>query len=505
MQKQPPTFGRQMTMIAFALSCFGLLLFLWLAFGGPIPLKPKGYRVSAEFSQVGQLALEADVRISGVPVGKVKGIELSSAGDSVVTMELGARYAPLPSDARAVLRQKTLLGETYVELTPGSASAVKVVEGGSLAPGNVAPSVQLDEIFSVFDARTRTAFRVWLDGQAQATDGRSLDISTAFGTLPAFSSDTTDLLRVLNQQEAVVGRLVRNTGVVFGALSERGDQLSSLIVNANRVFGVTAARDRDLAATFVALPAFERESALTVRRLESFAVATDPLVSQLRPAARELAPLSRELAVLAPVLESFFVGFGELADASVAGFPALGEFLDDSRPLLAQLDPFSRNLNPALEALTSFIPELTAFFANSAAATQATDTPPDAPGPIHYLRVTNPANLEGQSVYQERLPVNRTSPYARPKASTYATGFKSYETFQCSAGRSVPTLGPAVPGIVSEQMRQLILDYSYGWAGNGVGVNAAPRCVQQSKFPSIGAIEGLTTYPQVRADAPTSP
>ncbi len=43
MNKNAPTFGRLAAMTIFALSCFGLLLFLWLAFGGPIPLKPEGY------------------------------------------------------------------------------------------------------------------------------------------------------------------------------------------------------------------------------------------------------------------------------------------------------------------------------------------------------------------------------------------------------------------------------------------------------------------------------
>ena len=41
-------------MVIFALSCFGLLLFLWLAFGGPIPLKPKGYRFQASFAEATQ-------------------------------------------------------------------------------------------------------------------------------------------------------------------------------------------------------------------------------------------------------------------------------------------------------------------------------------------------------------------------------------------------------------------------------------------------------------------
>src|SRR3954454_9636332 len=120
MVKDPPSLGKLAAMALFALSCFGLLLFLWLAFGGPVPLKPKGYRFHTSFAEAGQLALEADVRISGVPVGKVKTITPDKqTGRANVVIELDHRYAPLPSDAKAILRQKTLLGETYVELTPG--------------------------------------------------------------------------------------------------------------------------------------------------------------------------------------------------------------------------------------------------------------------------------------------------------------------------------------------------------------------------------------------------
>jgi ABC-type transporter Mla subunit MlaD len=71
-QKQAPSLGRILVMAGFALSCFGLLLFLWLAFGGTIPLQPKGYRFNVAFKEAGTLSPEADVRISGVSVGKVK-------------------------------------------------------------------------------------------------------------------------------------------------------------------------------------------------------------------------------------------------------------------------------------------------------------------------------------------------------------------------------------------------------------------------------------------------
>ncbi len=44
MQKRAPTLANILVIVLFALSCFGLLLFLWESFGGPVPLKPKGYR-----------------------------------------------------------------------------------------------------------------------------------------------------------------------------------------------------------------------------------------------------------------------------------------------------------------------------------------------------------------------------------------------------------------------------------------------------------------------------
>src|SRR3989441_11882240 len=114
MQKQAPTLGRMLVMVGFALSCFGLLLFLWLAFGGPIPRWPEGYRFQTSFGEAAQLAKEADVRISGVSVGKVKDIATTPNGRSKVTIQLESKYAPIPRDTKAILRQKTLLGETYV-------------------------------------------------------------------------------------------------------------------------------------------------------------------------------------------------------------------------------------------------------------------------------------------------------------------------------------------------------------------------------------------------------
>jgi phospholipid/cholesterol/gamma-HCH transport system substrate-binding protein len=519
MQKAAPSFGRIAAMIVFALSCFGLVLFLWLAFGGPVPLKPKGYRISASFAEASQLATEADVRISGVPVGKVKAIEPDTkTGRSLVTFQIDSRYAPLPSDAKALLRQKTLLGETYVELTPGTANAKKVDDGGRLADGQVGETVELDEILRTFDPETRKAFQEWTQTQAEAIDGHGRDLSDSLGNLGPFAEDTQTLVDILNRQAPAVRQLISNSGVVFDALSERDGQLRSLIQNSNRVFSTTAQRDEELKQAFIALPTFQRESRATLQRLEEFANNTNPLVTQLRPAARELSPTLTDLSALAPDLEAFFRESNQLIDASKAGFPAAEQVLEDLRPFLGQLDPALRQLNPILSYLGLYKRELPPFFANSAAATQASTV--SSAGRVHYLRTTNPFNPENLAVYPHRIGTNRTNTYSKPNHwDALKDGLLSYETRHC--GRGVPTISntptpappstplpplslptpipPAVDGVTglfsySQQLFDDIIKFAFP---QGSGNGAAPRCQNQGPY----TVQGETSqFPHLKPD-----
>jgi virulence factor Mce-like protein len=491
MQKQAPSLGRIAVMVGFALSCFGLLLFLWLAFGGAVPLKPKGYRFTVPFREAGQLAQEADVRISGVTVGKVKAITTDNqTGGSDATIELQPRYAPIPKDTRAILRQKTLLGETYVELTPGAPSTGDLPDNGSLPTGQVAQTVELDDIFRAFDAKTRAAFQVWMQQLALASQGRGRDISDSLGNLAPFAEDTTTLLKILNAQDTEVQGVVRDTGEVFDALSERDNQLRSLIESSNRVFATTARRNRELEETFRALPTFERESQTTVSRLTRFAHDTNPLVTQLRPAARELSPTLQELGDLAPDLKGLFEELNPLIDASKTGLPAFNDFLDELHPLLANFDAPLRQLNPPLQGLAAYREELTAFFPNAAASTQATTR--EGNTRVHYLRTTNPTNPENLAVYPQRISSNRTNPYQFPGAfRNLAAGLPSYETRHCATG-PVPTLG-SDPSLIPPALEANVRTYFFNNAPAGTAVSA-PACKQQPPFPFGGE---TTQFPHV--------
>jgi phospholipid/cholesterol/gamma-HCH transport system substrate-binding protein len=490
MQKQAPTLGRLLVMAGFALSCFGLLLFLWLAFGGPIPLKPKGYRFHASFGEATQLAKEADVRISGVSVGKVKDIETDKqSGRSDATIELQPGYAPLPKDTKAILRQKTLLGETYVELTPGTKSRGTIPEDGHLAAAQVSPTVELDEIFRAFDAKTRQAFQTWMEAQAAGIKGRGRDINDALGNLAPFATDTSHILRILNSQEGAVRQLVANTGDVFNALSERQGQLGGLITNSNRVFQATASRNQQLEATFRALPTFEQESTKTLKRLTAFSNNANPLVTQLRPAARQLSPTLKSLSALAPDAKKLFKAIDPLVTASKAGLPATQRFLDELHPLLADFDPVLRQVNPILEGVGAYKSELTAFFANTVGATQAYTIP--KPGvQLHYLRTMNPVNPENFAVYPRRIGSNRPNPYAFPRNfDNLPQGMPQYETRQC--GRGTPTIVNPLLDILPQDLQNRIEKYAFA-ANSQI---PAPPCKQQPPFTFQGE---TSQFPHVK-------
>jgi phospholipid/cholesterol/gamma-HCH transport system substrate-binding protein len=485
MIKQAPSLGRILTMVAFSLSCFGIVLFLWLSFGGSVPLRPQGYEVEVAFPEATQLAQSAEVRISGVKVGRVRSVEPNQkTGLTDTVLEIDSRYAPIPRDTRAILRQKTLLGETYVEITPGSPSGAKLADGGTLPEGQVAETVELDEILRTFDPETRRQFSVWLDQQGLAVGDNAEAINDALGLLTPFAEQTDEVLEVLNTQSVETRALVRDTGEVFDALTERQGQLRDLIVNSNRVWEVTAQRDQELADTFRVLPTFLREGRTTTRRLTEFAEDTNPLINQLRPAARQLSPTLEDLDKLAPDLRGLFRDLDPLVRVSRRGLPATEQVLDNTRPLLARLDPFLRNFTPIVDYLGLYKREIAGFFANDTAVTQAADTGQSRSGSIHYLRTQNPENPEVMAGYPSRIASNRSNPYIAPGGYMKLKTEGHLEVFGTQGCGTTPV--PATPAPLDPWLPAgVVAQINYYTFGGTVNRNAAPPCDPQAPLGQV--------------------
>ena len=434
MPKETPSAAKLLAMAVFSLTCFGLLLFLWLSFGGPVPLKPKPYEVKVHFREATTLAEQADVRIAGVNVGKVQKKELDKgATRTTVTLNIEEKYAPIPERAKAILRQKTLLGETYVELTPGPRDGPKLKDGGRLENSQVEPTVELDEILTIFDPETRAAFRNWIRSSAKQIDGRGQDLSFALANLARFAEDGAGVLKVLDDQHTAVRRLVKNTGVVFGALNERDGQLRDLIVNSERTFSATAEQQENLARIFEIFPTFLTESRLTLARLQDFALNTHPLVNDLKPVADDLGPTVRDLSVLGPDLERLFRRLDPNIDAAPDNLPEGERFLRGARPLFGALAGFLPELNPILSFANFEQDPIAHFFVNGGAATQYRLTEGANGVPRYMLGFAGAINGNSLSIQPSKPKNDRGNAYIAPNNYRRAPKFGVVESFDCRA------------------------------------------------------------------------
>ena len=467
MNKQAPSVGQLIAITGFALSCFGLLLFVWVAFGGPTPLAARGYEVKLPLTQVGQLAEQSQVDISGIEVGRVKSIELGEGGEegsAIVTLDLEPEYAPVPADTRAILRAKSLLGEAYIELTPGDKASGMLEDGGQLPPAQVAKSVQLDEIFRTFDEKTRQAFMQGAIDNATAMTGRGATLNQTFGVLPGTLTSLTDVLRVLNDQEEDVSKLVKNTGVVFDAISKRQGELSGMIRNTDTVFATLANRDEELKDFFRVFPTFARESTATQDRLGEFSDFATPVMRKLVPVAKQLSPTFQASARLAPVSKRLYTNLKPVIRKAPKAFPSLRAFLDEDAPtLLARVPDYFAEFNPYLETANIYRDELASFLGNAAAATNGQGNY-GAGQQKHFIRGGVRLGPESYVGFPTGISSGRVNPYTAPNNNLdFASGgMEVFSAAECAAGINA-TIAP-YSALTPVQQAQFGTNLRYGFS-----------------------------------------
>jgi virulence factor Mce-like protein len=497
MQKRAPTLGNMVVIILFAISCFGLLLFLWESFGGPVPLKPKGYQVTAAFPRGLALAEQSNVRISGVDIGHVVRINHGNDGRTHATLEIAGRYAPLRSDMHAILRQKTLLGETYVQLIPQSRTAPYLADGAQLPNSQIEPSVTLDGILAAFDPKTREAWKVWQQSLAEGINGRGEQINASLADLQPFAEHANQLVTILASQEGAVRAVIHNTGVVFDALAGRDHQLEGLIVNSERTFHAAAESSQSFAEAFRALPTFERNSTVALKEIDKFAADATPFLEEFRPTERALSPLLAAAEPFAPPFNSFLTSIGPLTKAAKVGLPNQKKYLDLTVPLLENFRPVLHNLDPLFQELSLYVPELQAFFANFTAATQAhvknSNLSTEAPSQ-HYLSAMNVLSPDSLAIYPLQVGTHRGNPYFKPGAfrALLNGGLQVFNAGNCS--NPVPSVSGPPNASASQSIIEQVIQFKVANAPGAPNSVPASACTQQgpstfnghtSQFPHV--------------------
>lgn len=107
-----------------------------------------GYRVTADFENIGGLRSGASVTIAGVRIGRVREIVIEpTTFNARATLEIGTEFSNIPADSSAKILTAGVLGEKYIGLEPGADDAV-LKDGGRIV--HTQSAVVLENIIGQF-------------------------------------------------------------------------------------------------------------------------------------------------------------------------------------------------------------------------------------------------------------------------------------------------------------------------------------------------------------------
>ena len=125
----------------------GLVCLAYLAIHlGKMEVWGGGYRVVANFDNVSGLGQGAPVEVAGVQVGRVEAIRLTSGDRAVVTLRLEPGLQ-LHDDAIASVRTKGIIGDKFIQLSPGNSEKL-ISAGGTIH--DTESTIDLEQLISTF-------------------------------------------------------------------------------------------------------------------------------------------------------------------------------------------------------------------------------------------------------------------------------------------------------------------------------------------------------------------
>lgn len=319
------------------------------------------YTVRAQFATAAAVTSGQGqaVTIAGVQVGQIGGVSLQD-GRALVTMNIYKRYAPIYRDATVLLRPRTPLKDMYLSLDPGTAGAGAVPNGGLLGTANTQPDVDVSEILSSLDADARNYLILLLSGGAQALHDKGSTgaapspaaVADLQGTLKRFAPlnrDTQTFAGLLATRQRNLRRAIHNLNLVASSLGGVEGQLASLISASDTNFSAISANDAQLQSALSLFPGTLRQTTQTLGKVRSFATASTTALTQLQPFARNLGPALRASRPL-------------FRDTTPVIAHQLRPFSVAVQPLARTLAPAGAKLKVTIPALSNSIGVLNALF-----------------------------------------------------------------------------------------------------------------------------------------------
>jgi phospholipid/cholesterol/gamma-HCH transport system substrate-binding protein len=213
-----------------------------------------------------------DVRIAGVRVGEVEGVDVAQdRGRALARVTFTVDDdRPVASSTQALIRYRNLVGQRYVALAEGAGGGRPLTENGTIPLRQTQSALDLTVLFNGFKP-------LFAALNPEDVNSFAMEIIKTLqgeaGNVNSLLSHTASLTTTLADRDEVIGRTIDNLNAVLETVDDRDRQLSTLLLELQR---------------FVSGLAEDREAiGASLTNIAGLAESTAGLVKDARPAVRE--------------------------------------------------------------------------------------------------------------------------------------------------------------------------------------------------------------------------
>ncbi|HEV3229847.1 MAG TPA: MlaD family protein [Solirubrobacteraceae bacterium] len=299
-----------------------------------------------------------EVREGGYRIGVVSEMKPVMLGDGSVgaqlKLKLDKKAGSIPVDSSAIIRPRSALGLKYVELTKGSSSTT-IPDGGTLPVSQTSQEVELDQVYNIFDQKTRSASQVNLKEFGNAFVGRGSDLNLTIQELPKAFRLLTSVMRNLADPRTQLSNFFRQLDITAGIVAPVSAINAHLFTTMANTFAAIVRNPRALQDTIAKGPSTEAVGTTSFRIQIPFLRDTAAFSKDLTRATAQLRPtlpvLNSALRIGIPVTRRSVALYPELQDAlnallDLAQTPTTNAALRGLTATVATLQPTLRYLGP---------------------------------------------------------------------------------------------------------------------------------------------------------------
>jgi len=406
--------GRLAVLGTFFAVCAVVMGILYTGTGQQLPVvSGKKYLATVDFDDVDNLVKAAQIQTAGIKVGQVRTISRVDTDTLRVTLALDDTVAPLHEGARIRLGARSLVGESYLDLTDGTGS--ELPDSSHLPATAVEPSVQLNDVLASVDADTRGRLRTLLRSLGRSTEGAGDDVSALLSGMGDLGRTGHTALDAIAAQSQDLTALAQETSSVLAALDTGQGEIAQLVDSAEMVTRATAGQRTAIERSLRLAPSVLDNAASASDSLSELSQALLPVATSLRAAAPNLTTALDELPATTTDLRGMMAPLAAVLDKVPATLDRIPRTGKDLRAFVPAASSTLRDVNPMLAYLRPYGPDLAAYFANFNAVLNYRDE-----NGAWYLRLTPLVNTHSPQlpVKMPGLAGNYTNAYPRPGAGS---------------------------------------------------------------------------------------